>query len=504
MSLSVPMIEDRDFMAIDEEIVPSAVPQSHTLAGILHRLANEAGAALALQELDGGAVTFAEFRALVEQEASRLPRGARRVGVGLGNDISSAARLFAAWSTGASVVALSGTLPDPEIQRRVEESRCDAVIGREGILSAAPGTAPVEDDEAIVIFTSGTTGRPKGTVLTFSGLARSLSGISRGSGLDGELRLPAVPPRRPVPLFTPLSHMAGAIGLLSGLYLGKPVLLVPKFDAAVALRLIDEFQVSNLKLTPTMVYDLWQWPQERTLGSVRSVTVGSAALPAATRHGFEERYGVPVLQNYGQTEFAGAIAFERYSDVVAGRRPTGTVGRVAPGVEVRIVGSDGQQCPPGDVGEIHARGGGAMKGYLGPDGRAMVSTDRGWVATGDLGTLDEDGFLSILGRVRDVVNVGGFNVYPAVVEAAVNKLPGVADSAVSGLPEPRLGEVPVVAIVAQDEPPSLEAIREQLRTDLAPYELPRRLLVLDALPRTANGKIDRPAVTRLAAERENQ
>jgi acyl-CoA synthetase (AMP-forming)/AMP-acid ligase II len=294
--------------------------------------------------------------------------------------------------------------------------------------------------------------------------------------------------------------MAGALGLLSGWYLGKPLLLVKKFDAAVALRLIDEVGVTNLKLTPTMVYDLLHWPDQRDLGSVRSVTVGSAAVPESTRVGFEERYGIPVLQNYGQTEFAGAIAFERYADVKAGRRPAGTVGRVAPNVEVRIVKTDGQVAEPGEAGEIWARGGGAMKGYIGSDGVAVESATQGWLATGDLGTLDSDGFVAILGRVRDVINCGGFNVYPAVVEAALNKLDGVIDSVVAGISDPRLGEVAVAAIVAGPDVPTLDTIRTKLRDELAAYELPRRLLVLDALPRTANGKVDRPAVSALAAQ----
>lgn len=470
------------------------------LSRLVHDIADAAPGAVALRELDGPSVTFAELRELVAEGAGQLPGDARRVGVGLRNDIASVARFFAAWSAGASVVALSATLPDNEARRRVTAARCTAVLGRDGIEVPNGRSVPSSDDEALIIFTSGTTGRPKGTVLTFDGLGGSLSGISRGSGLDGTLRMPAAPDRALVPLFAPLAHMAGSIGLLSGFYLGKPLLLVPKFDAAVALRLVDEYEVRNLKLTPTMVYDLWRWPEHRTrLGAVRSVTVGSAALSEATRRGFEDRYGVPVLQNYGQTEFAGAIAFERYRDVIDGKRPPGTVGRVAPGVEVRIIAQDGADCGPGVPGEIHAKGGGAMKGYLGEDGRLVAdSAGQGWLATGDLGSLDAEGFLRILGRVRDVINVGGFNVYPAMIEAAVNKVEAVADSVAAGIPESRLGEVPVIAIVPSGVPPTLAELRSALRAELSPYELPRQMLVLETLPRTANGKVDRPAVAKLA------
>jgi long-chain acyl-CoA synthetase len=293
-----------------------------------------------------------------------------------------------------------------------------------------------------------------------------------------------------------MAHMAGALGVLAAWYTGKPVLMVPKFDVQVALRLVDEFGITVLKLTPAMVYDFAHLPESRSLDGVRSVTVGTAGIPDTTREAFEERYGIPVLRNYGQTEFSGAIAFERMDDVRAGRRPPGTVGRVAPGVEVRIVDPEGHDLPVGEPGEIVARGGGSMTGYLGADGRPVSPGPQGWLHTGDLGALDGDGFLSVLGRVREMILCGGFNVYPAVVEAALNRLPGIVDSAVAGAPDERLGEVPVAVVVAEGTPPSVEEVRTALREELAPYEIPRRIVFDRALPRTENGKIDRPGVIR--------
>jgi long-chain acyl-CoA synthetase len=289
------------------------------------------------------------------------------------------------------------------------------------------------------------------------------------------------------------------LGVISGWYTGKPLLIVPRFDAGVALRLVDEFAVNVLKLTPAMVFDLARWPGQRDLGGVRSVTVGTAPIPDRTREEFEKRYGLPVLRNYGQTEFSGAIAFERYDDVVAGRRPRGTAGRIAPGVEVRIVGPDGTDRGPDEAGEIVARGGGSMAGYLGPDGRPAPPGPQGWVHTGDLGRVDEDGFVFILGRVREMILCGGFNVYPAVVEAAINKLPGIIDSCVAGIDDERLGEVPVAVVVADGELPPLDELRTALREELAPYEIPRRVVRVPALPRTPNGKPDRPGVVRAVA-----
>jgi fatty-acyl-CoA synthase/O-succinylbenzoic acid--CoA ligase len=224
--------------------------------------------------------------------------------------------------------------------------------------------------------------------------------------------------------------------------------------------------------------------------------VGTAPIPAATREEFERRYGLPVLRNYGQTEFSGAIAFERFEDVARGRRPPGSVGRIAPGVEARIVSPEGTDLGPGEPGEIVARGGGSMAGYIGPDGRPKSPGPQGWVQTGDLGALDADGFLFVLGRVREMILCGGFNVYPAVVEAALNTLPGIVDSAVAGAPDERLGEVPVAVVVSEGELPPYEELRIALRDELAPYEIPRRIVRVEALPRTENGKLDRPGVLR--------
>jgi long-chain acyl-CoA synthetase len=480
-------------------LLPSAgsAPGDGSLRHVVARLAANFPEAPAIQTMDGSMVAFSDLAARADEFAAEVPAGARRVAVAMGNDVDSCARLVAAWSRGASAVLLGALLPDLEAQRRVVESHSDAVLGRPGITPAlAPGESPAADDEALVVFTSGTTGRPKGTVITFGALSRSLLSIARGSGLPDAGRAPAVPPRKVTPLFTPMAHIGGALGLLSAWYTGKPPLIVPKFDARTALQLIDDFGVSALKLTPAMVYDLAHWPEDRGLGAVRSVSVGTAPIADATRELFEQRYGLPVLRNYGQTEFAGAIAFERFEDARVGRRPQGTVGRIAAGVEVRIEDPDGAELPTGQPGEIVARGGGAMSGYLGPDGRPVSPGPAGWVHTGDLGVLDADGFLSVIGRVREMILCGGFNVYPAVVEAALNRIDGIADSAVAGAPDPRLGEVPVAVLVAKGERPSVEEVKTALRAELAPYEIPRRMVFDVALPRTENGKIDRPGVVR--------
>jgi acyl-CoA synthetase (AMP-forming)/AMP-acid ligase II len=229
------------------------------------------------------------------------------------------------------------------------------------------------------------------------------------------------------------------------------------------------------------------------------VTVGTAPLAEGLRLEFEARYGIPILRNYGQTEF-GTIAFERLGDVEAGRRPARSAGRIAPGAQVRIVGPDGREKASGEVGEMCVRGPSSMDGYLNGAGRAELEEADGWIRTGDLGFVDDDGFLTVAGRVRDVIICGGFNVYPAIVEAALNDLADVRESTVVGAPDDRLGEVPVAAVAVRDGVPlGLDDVRTELLRKLTPYEVPRALVSLPALPRLESGKIDRHAVLALFA-----
>ncbi|EID17421.1 class I adenylate-forming enzyme family protein [Mycolicibacterium phlei] len=482
----------------------ASVSNATAMADILARCAAAAPDSTALI-VDGVEYTFGQLDAAAAEYAPRLVPGTR-VLARLGNDAASIAAVHAAWRAGCSVVTASVMVPAAEVDRRCRETAVSAVldpVAAEGLRIDITDTGvrtPGPAEEAVVMFTSGTTGTPKGASLTFGALRGSVAGIAVGNGLPEEGRAPAVPARGPRVVLVPTAHMGGFLGVLTAWWLGKPALLVRKFSADKVFDLAQRYRLGLLALTPAMVWELVQDRSGRPLPGVDSVIVGTAALPEATRLAFEERYSVPVLRNYGQTEFAGAIAFERPQDVAAGRRPTGTVGRIAPGVQVAILDADGAQLPTGEVGEIAARAASAMSGYLGPDGKPTPVDD--WMRTGDLGYLDADGFLFVVGRVRDMIVCGGFNVYPAQVEAALNDLPEVADSAVAGIPDDRLGEIPVAAVVLKpDVTADADAIRTALRAKLAAYELPRRVVMVDAIPRHETGKVDRDAVGRLVQER---
>jgi long-chain acyl-CoA synthetase len=469
------------------------------LRDILNRCATLAPTSTALIT-PRGEYTFAELADAARSLTTKLTPGTRAL-VQLGNDAASVVAVHAAWQAGCAVVSASKMVPEVEVTRRASATSAAVVLrpSREGLDVVVAPTAShsrAPQDEALVMFTSGTTGTPKGASLTFSALRGSVAGLTDGTEIPDGGRPPRLSARSPQLTFVPIAHMGGFLGMLAAWWMGKPLLLQEKFSTAAVFDVTKRYRIGVLKLTPAMVWDLVQADGEARLPGVTSVVVGTAALPEATRLAFEQKYGVPILRNYGQTEFAGAIAFERPRDVARGIRPPNTVGRIAPRVGVAILDAEGNHLPHGEVGEITARAVSAMSGYLNSEGTPAVAGE--WLRTGDLGTLDDQGFLSVVGRVRDLIICGGFNVYPVQVEAALNGLPAVADSAVAGVADERLGEIPVAAVVLHAAGRGgVDEIREALRTRLAPYEVPRKVAIVDAIPRLPTGKVDRSGVAGL-------
>jgi long-chain acyl-CoA synthetase len=273
--------------------------------------------------------------------------------------------------------------------------------------------------------------------------------------------------------------------------------LLRKFDPALAVRAVLQHRINNLTINPSMMKMLLDGlPAGQDLGPVRYVSSGTAPLAPALREAFEARFSVPVLQSYGQTELSGAIAIENVRDVLAGNRRPGSVGKPLHGMDVRILGSEGGELPAGEDGEITVRSQAATVGYLGDAGAPAVDPG-GWLRTGDIGHLDEEGYLYITGRLRSLIICGGFNVIPEEVEAAIIDGTEVTDAAVVGLPDPRLGEVPVAIV----EPiADVDAVMARARDRLVPYKRPRFVFSVGALPRLPIGKVDKPAVSRLADE----
>ena len=464
-----------------------------------------------------GHLAAAASRLAGELATAGVGRG-DRVLVRLGNDERFLVALTATWLLGGAGIAMHPGAPRRDAEAVIDSMHATAVIADADDVGAAghkvehvplhrvPRSRDADvvrldvpsvdgSAEALVLLTSGSTGVPKGVLLThangWANLQATVSAFRR------DTRVGPLPdaPKPPNMIANPVSHTAGVVRLLFALYVGRGVVLLRKFDPFAAKAAIDRHGIDNLTINPTMLRMLLeQLPAESDLGAVRYVSSGTAPLPAALREAFEARFDVPVLQAYGQTEAFGGVAIESVQDVLAGRRRPGSVGRPLPGVEVRIVAGDGD-APAAEEGEIWVRTRAATTGYVGDAAASPVDAD-GWLHTGDLGALDADGYLSITGRLKNIIICGGFNVVPEEVEAALVADERVRDAAVVGLPDERLGEIPIAVVEGEGDAAD---ILDDVASRLAPYKRPRRLLLVDELPRVPNGKVDLRAIAAYAA-----
>jgi long-chain acyl-CoA synthetase len=471
--------------------------------------------------------TFGELASAAASLARRLAHAGvaagARVLARVGNDERFLPVLVAGWLRGAAVIPMHPAAPVSEVARVIGSMGVGAVVcdpqddlaedqigaavlalgrlvhdRRSGPVPALPMPPVVRGAEpALILLTSGSTGAPKGVVLTHDNAWANLRATASAFRSDTSASPLPETPKPPNLIANPLSHTAGIVRLLFALYVGRDVVLLRKFDGALAKRLVDQHGIDNLTLNPAMLRMLLDQvaPGEK-LGAVRYVSSGTAPLTPALREQFEARFGVPVLQAYGQTEAFGGIAIENVRDVLAGRRRPGSVGKPLPGVELRLADHRGDDVPAGEPGEIWVRSASAMAGYF-SGGEANPLDADGWLRTGDVGRLDEDGYLFITGRIKNIIICGGFNITPEEVEAALEDDGRVTEAVVVSWPDERLGEIPVAVVEGDGSPAELLAA---VAPRLAAYKRPRRLFRVDALPRVPNGKVDRAAVWRLVAE----
>lgn len=359
----------------------------------------------------------------------------------------------------------------------------------EGSLAAAAAQMPArfatveraDGDLASIVYTSGTTGRSKGAMLTHRNLAANALVLHKYWGFrPGDVLLHMLPTFHVHGLFV-ATHCA----LLNG----SPMLFEPKFDAARALRLMQAATV--FMGVPTYYTRLLQ---ERGLtreavAHMRLFISGSAPLLPETFAEFRERTGQSILERYGMTE-GGMFT----SNPLEGERRGGTVGFPLPGTEVRVVDDSDRPLPAGEIGHIQVRGENVFAGYWRmPEKTREVFTPEGYFRTGDLGRFDADGYLAIIGRDKDLIITGGLNVYPKEIEEAIDALPGVAESAVIGLPHSDFGEA-VTAVVVRGKASATtsgEAIIAELKGRLAGFKVPKAVLFVDELPRNAMGKVQK-------------
>jgi long-chain acyl-CoA synthetase len=289
----------------------------------------------------------------------------------------------------------------------------------------------------------------------------------------------------------PLYHSApNSFGLRSG-RLGGALVLMPRFDPEEFLRLIEAERIDTIFMVPTMFIRLLKLPevvrQKYDTSSLRHVVHAAAPCPAEVKHAMIAWWGPVISEYYGSTE-SGALTFATPDDAL--KRP-GTVGRILDGVELRFLGEDGEPLPQGKIGEIYSRvaDNPDFTYHNKPEKRTEIERD-GFITSGDVGFIDEDGYVFICDRKRDMVISGGVNIYPAEIEAALHTVPGVHDCAVFGIPDDEFGEA-LMAVVEPQAGVTLDVadIRAQLKTSLAGYKVPKHLEILKNLPREDSGKI---------------
>jgi acyl-CoA synthetase (AMP-forming)/AMP-acid ligase II len=352
------------------------------------------------------------------------------------------------------------------------------------------------DDWLDLMFTSGTTGRPKGVRSRHGATLRSYRFYADNLGIGrGDRYL----------LINPLFHTFGSkAGVVAAMTVGATLYPVPTFDPAAAAALIADEQITVLPGPPTIYHSLLQLPadQRAKMGSLRLAVTGGAAVPVELLRRMSEELGFDVvLTAYGLTETCGLVTMCRAGDPL--EVVSATSGRAIPGVEVATVDRDGNPTATGVAGEIVVRGYPVLDGYFeDPDATAEAIDVEGWFHTGDVGVLDSDGGLAITDRIKDMFIVGGFNAYPAEIEAALMEAPGVAQVAVVGVPDERLGEVGHAFVVARTgEHVDCDALIDLAKTRLANYKVPRSVEVVDELPVNAAGKVTKHVLRARALEK---
>ncbi|MDQ1480725.1 MAG: hypothetical protein QOI44_1586, partial [Actinomycetota bacterium] len=418
------------------------------------------------------ATTRGELRALMSEFALAL-RDANlhdcAVGVLGANTPATIAAWFAVWDSGGAFVPLNPRVP------AVERDRATATTGVVALLDAACGEvrrlAPAEPrrlqgGEAIVQFTSGTTGRPKAVPLrhdTILGLLDGVIGTLRGKQPGDRARMPNLVP-------VSLSLWAGIYQVLFAFTLGVPVVLMERFSAPEFARLVREYGIRSSVLPPAAMVMLLADPNVTSLEPLRYVRSVSAPLSPTHARAFHDRFGVGILNGYGQTELGGEVVGWSAADWKQfGAAKLGAVGRPHAGVEVRVRDDELQvrssSAPPIDPAALGDR-----------------ITEDGWLRTGDLARIDGDGFVWIDGRVSSMINRGGLKVFPDEVEEHLREYPGVHDAAVAAVADDRLGEVPWAYLVVEPGADvDIDALREWTRERMAPYKVPAGVTFLDEL-----------------------
>jgi len=342
------------------------------------------------------------------------------------------------------------------------------------------------DDPLAVIYTSGTTGEPKGAVLTHKALVSDVKAVSKVRYTE---------PHDVVLSVLPLFHIYGMTHALNiSIYLGLTIRMWRAFDENEVMAAVETEESTVFYAVPTMVNRLVEAAAARPprRSSLRFVISGGASLPVEVLHRFEKAFGAPIYESYGLTEFSPTCIENPFG------RPTrpGSIGLPIPPFKARIVDEADRDVSPGTVGELIVSGSAVMKGYLNKPEATQETLRNGWLHTGDLARMDEDGYIYIVDRKKDMIIRGGYNVYPREVEEVLYMHPDVSEAAVMGLPHQDLGEEIAAAIVLKaGARATADELRQFVKQEVAPYKYPRVVRFFEELPKTAAGKIHKRSIS---------
>jgi long-chain acyl-CoA synthetase len=434
-----------------------------------------------------------------------------RVGIMLPNTPYFAFCFFAVLRLGAEVVPMNPLLKKREVAYHLGDSGAKLLLAWHGFAEAAEAGAaeagseclliergpfeqllgaaePVRElvdrddsDIAVLLYTSGTTGTPKGAELTHGNLRAAT-----------EISVELVHPGPETVTFggLPLFHVFGLTsGLNTAFRVGGCLTLLPRFDPAKALEIIERDRVNTFLGVPTMYAAMLNLPDRDSYdtSSLELCVSGGAAMPVEVMRGFEQAFGCTILEGYGLSESTAIASFNRPDR----ERKPGSIGQPVGDMEMRLLDEEGNEVPDGEVGEIAVRGPTVMSGYWNrPEATAETLDADGWLRTGDMARADEDGYYFIVDRKKELIIRGGFNVYPREIEEALYEHEGVREVAVIGVPHPSLGEEVAAAVALKpgaDVTP--EELRDFAKARVAAYKYPRVIWMVDELPKGPTGKI---------------
>jgi long-chain acyl-CoA synthetase len=375
-----------------------------------------------------------------------------------------------------------------DAQGGADDAGTDCVIvsmsGFQDVVGAAPARPEVVErdanDTAVILYTSGTTGTPKGAELTHANLLRNCE-VSSGLFKLG----PDAVTLGALPLFHSFGQTCAMNATLRG---GGTLSLIPRFDPAKALEIIQRDQVNLFQGVPTMYGAIFHCPdrEEYDTSTLKHCVSGGSAMPVELLRGFEQEFGCKILEGYGLSESSPVASFNHPDR----ERKPGSIGTPVEGVEIRLVDDDGNDVPDGEVGEIAIRGHNVMKGYWNrPDATRETIRDS-WLYSGDMAKADEDGYLFIVDRKKDLIIRGGYNVYPREIEEVLYEHPAVREAAVVGIPHDEFGEEVGAAVTLKEGArATADEIREFVKGQVAAYKYPRHVWFVAELPKGPTGKI---------------